>query len=259
MVRRSPSAARNRNGSAAARAEGHRCLRPPNRARASRRQPARWRRRCTAQACSAAVSPGQPSRSHRPADHRPPAWVGPAKPTCRWPWWPESVNQGRAAEGPRRADLARLDPGPATADPQRQLPGGRVRRADRAAVDPVDIDPAPHLWLDTRRVPLTYQEWPLRRHETRMRWRAARPPTAARTRRSSRGEAQSPARPAPGPVGEAQPRGHPCRRRGGWGLGLGQADGRKPADTGELAANHSGVGGGKRRQQRHEDQDGDPA
>ena len=25
------------------------------------------------------------------------------------------------------------------------------------------------LWLETRRVPLTYQEWPLRRHDTRIR------------------------------------------------------------------------------------------
>ena len=79
-----------------------------------------------------------------------------------------------APEAPGGADLARLHPGPAVADPQGQPPRRGVGRADRAAVDLVDVDGrATRLWLETRRVPLTYQEWPLRRHDTRIRWRSA--------------------------------------------------------------------------------------
>ena len=95
---------------------------------------------------------------------------------------------GPAPEAPGGADLARLDPGPAAPDPQRQPAGRRVRGVDRTAVDLVDVDPAPHEWLDTRRVPLTNQEWPLRRHDTRIRYTPAAATRTVRTRRSRRGE-----------------------------------------------------------------------
>ena len=48
---------------------------------------------------------------------------------------------GPAPEAPGGADLARLHSGPALADPQGEPPRRVVGRADRAAVDLVDVDP----------------------------------------------------------------------------------------------------------------------
>ena len=114
-------------------------------------------------------------------------------------------------------------------------------------------------WLDTRRVPLTYQEWPVRRHDTRIRYWPAAATSSARTRRSSRGEVEVAGGPAAGPVGEAQPLGGPGHRppvRGGRRLGelgeLGEAAGHHPADA-------AGMRGGQPDQRRDQHQDRDPA
>ena len=48
--------------------------------------------------------------------------------------------------------------------------------------------PRQTLWLETRRVPLTNQEWPVRRHDTRIGWRSATATSRVRTRRSRRGD-----------------------------------------------------------------------
>jgi hypothetical protein len=76
---------------------------------------------------------------------------------------------GPAPEAPGRADLAWLDPGLAAADPQGELAGGRVGGLTGRPSTWSRSTPRHTEWLETRRVPLTYQEWPLRRHETRMR------------------------------------------------------------------------------------------
>jgi hypothetical protein len=47
------------------------------------------------------------------------------------------------------------------------------------------------VWLDTRVVPLTYLEWPLRRQLSRMVWRSAITASSDCTRRSSLPEARS--------------------------------------------------------------------
>ena len=76
----------------------------------------------------------------------------------------------------------------AAADPEGQPESGGVGGADRAAVDLVDVDATPEVWLETRRVPLTNQECPVRRQETRTRYCAAAATSNRWTRRSSRGE-----------------------------------------------------------------------
>ena len=200
--------------------------------------------------CRAAPAPGPgPGRSSGPT------WLGRASEAdVQVPLVAGVGEPGPAPEAPGRADLARLHPGPAAADPQGQPAGRGVGRADRAAVDLVDVDGAPDEWLETRRVPLTYQEWPVRRHDTRIRWRSA----AATSSRADpavqpRGPVVAGGSAASG-VGEAQPRRRPGGRRGSGARGRG--DGREPA--GDQAADRRGVGGGQRGQDRDHDQDGQP-
>ena len=96
-------------------------------------------------------------------------------------------------------------------------------------------------WLDTRRVPLTNQEWPVRRHDTRIRYWPAAATSSARTRRSSRGEVQSPAGRQPAPLVKLSPLGARATgprsgAAGGWGLGAG--GGRRPPSRGRCG--HAG-------------------
>ena len=85
---------------------------------------------------------------------------------------------------------------PAHAAPARKPAAGQPTPSRAAVLDGLTgrpstrsmSTPRQRLWLETRRVPLTYQEWPVRRHDTRIRWRSAAATSSVRTRRSSRGD-----------------------------------------------------------------------
>jgi hypothetical protein len=94
--------------------------------------------------------------------------------------------------------------------------------------------PRQTLWFDTRRVPLTNQEWPVRKHDTRSRYWPAAATSRARTRRSSRGEAKSPAGRQPAPLVKVRPLGARATGGrsgavGGWGSWSAGRWGRPPA------------------------------
>ena len=127
---------------------------------------------------------------------------------------------GPAREGPGGADLARLQP-----SPPRPIQPASSRAAALEAVTGWPSTrsistPRQTEWLEIRRVPLTYQEWPLRRQETRIRWRAATATSSWRTRRSSRGEVQSAAGRHPAPLVKLSPVGARVASggAGSWGV-----------------------------------------
>ena len=186
--------------------------------------------------CRAAPAPAPGARA---IIGPPPGWVGPGKPTCRCPWWPASVNQGRPPKG-------QGEPTSLGCTPARPRP---IHSASRRAAALAGLTGRPStwststprqtLWLETRRVPLTNQEWPVRRHDTRIRWLAG-------------GGHQQPTDPAVQPRGPVVAGGrHPAALvklspdwRPGWPAGSGAAgrgDGRQAA--GDQAAERLWRGG----------------
>ena len=73
-----------------------------------------------------------------------PTWLGRASEAdMQVPLVARIGEPGPVTKAPGRADLARLHPSPTLTDPDGQPASRGVRPADRAAVDPVDVDPAP--------------------------------------------------------------------------------------------------------------------
>ena len=200
--------------------------------------------------------PRSPSARTRPRTiiGCPPGWVGPGKPTCRCPWWPASVNQGRPPK--RQGEPTSLGWTPARPRPIHRASwrAAVLDRADRAAVDLVEVDAAPAAVVGDPAGALDVpgMAGAQARHPDRVAV-GGRDQQRADPAVQPRGPVVAGGSAASG-VGEAQPRRGPGGRRGSGPRGRG--DGREPAS--EQAADRRGVGGGQRGQDRDHDQDGQP-
>ena len=200
--------------------------------------------------------PRSPSARARPSgDHRPPpSRVGPGKPTCRCPWWPRSVNQGRPPKDqgePTSLGWTPARPWPIQTASRR---AAGLARLDRAAVDLVDVHGSPDAVVGHPTGALDEPGMAAAQagHPESIAAGCGDQQLADAAVQPRRGPVTG--RPAPGRVGEGQAGRRPSNRPGGRAVGC--VDGGEAA--GDQAAECLGVRGGQHRQHRHHHQHGQP-